>query len=86
MDLILLIGVFTPRQGGITCEAIAEPRKSSKAIDKRVITNFRDKNVVIARFGDKNEFFILFIFIYRVSQKKVSDKIFLHPALHLRPA
>ena len=45
-------------QGGITCEAIDEPRKSSKAIDKRVIIDFRDKNVVIARFCDKNEVFI----------------------------
>ena len=42
-DLLKLI------QGGITCEAIDEPRKSSKAIDKRVIINFRDKNVVIER-------------------------------------
>ena len=41
-------------QGGITCGAIDEPRKSSKAIDKRVIINFCDKNVVIARFRDKN--------------------------------
>ena len=41
-------------QGGITCGAIQEPRKSSKAIDERVIINFRDKNVVIARFRDKN--------------------------------
>ena len=41
-------------QGGITCGAIDEPRKSSKAIDKRVIIDFRDKNVVIARFCDKN--------------------------------
>ena len=41
-------------QGGITCEAIDEPRKSSYAIDERVIINFRDKNVVIARFRDKN--------------------------------
>ena len=41
-------------QGGITCGAIDEPRKSSKAIDKRVIINFRDKNGVIARFCDKN--------------------------------
>ena len=39
-------------QGGITCGAIDEPRKSSKAIDERVIINFRDKNVVIARFRD----------------------------------
>ena len=43
-----------PDQGGITCGAIDEPRKSSKAIDERVIINFRDKNVVIARFRDKN--------------------------------
>ena len=52
-------------QGGITCEAIDEPRKSSKAFDKRVIINFRDKNVVTARFRDKNEVFVLFIiYIY----------------------
>ena len=47
-----------PDLGGITCEAIDEPRKSSKAIDKRVIINFCDKNVVIARFRNKNEAFI----------------------------
>ena len=41
-------------QGGITCGSIEDPRKSSKAIDERVIINFRDKNVVIARFRDKN--------------------------------
>ena len=41
-------------QGGITCGPIDEPRKSSKAIDERVIINFRDKNVVIAHFRDKN--------------------------------
>ena len=41
-------------QGGITCGAIDDPRKSSKAIDERVIINFRDKNGVIARFRDKN--------------------------------
>ena len=45
---------FATKQGGITCGAIDEPRKSSKAIDERVIINFRDKNVVIARFRDKN--------------------------------
>ena len=45
---------ITYGQGGITCGAIDEPRKSSKAIDQRVIINFRDKNVVIARFRDKN--------------------------------
>ena len=52
---------ITAKQGGITCGANNEPRKSSKAIDKRVITNFRDKNVVSARFGDKNEAFILLL-------------------------
>ena len=31
----------TQDQGGITCGAIDEPRKSSKAIDERVIINFR---------------------------------------------
>ena len=51
-------------QGGITCEAIDEPGKSSKAIDKRVLINFRNKNVIIARFRDKNEVFVLFIDIY----------------------
>ena len=50
--------IFIPRQGGITCGAIDEPRKSSKAIDKRVIIDFRNKNVVIARFRDQNEVFI----------------------------
>ena len=45
---------FSLFQGGITCGAIDEPRKSSKAIDESVIINFRDKNVVIARFRDKN--------------------------------
>ena len=51
-------------QGGITCGAIDEPRKNSKAIDKRVIINFRDKNVVIARFRDKNEAFILLLQLF----------------------
>ena len=52
-------------QGGITCGAINEPRKSSKAIDERVIINFRDKNVVIARFHNKN------VVIARFRDKKV---------------
>ena len=50
-------------QGGITCGAIDEPKKSSKVIDERVIINFCDKNVVNARFRDKNGVFILFIYI-----------------------
>ena len=45
-------------QGGKTCGAIDEPRKSSKVIDERVIINFCDKNVVNARFRDKNGVFI----------------------------
>ena len=52
--MIILIAIITLSQGGITCGAIDEPRKSSKAIDELVIINFRDKNVVIARFRDKN--------------------------------
>ena len=59
------------KQGGITCGAIDEPRKSSKAIDKRVIINFRDKNVEIAHFRDQNVVIAQFrdknvvIFFYR---------------------
>ena len=41
---------FQVSQGGITCGAIDEPRKSSKAINERVIINLRDTNVVIACF------------------------------------
>ena len=48
------------KQGGITCGAIEDPRKSSKAIDERVIINFRDKNGVIARFRDKNVVIVRF--------------------------
>ena len=47
-------------QGGITCGTIDEPRKSSKAIDERVIIDFRDKNVIIARFSDKNGGFLFY--------------------------
>ena len=47
-------------QGGITCGAIDEPRKSSKASDERVIINFCDKNVVIARFHNKKDVFYLY--------------------------
>ena len=63
--LLWVTKIFTPYQGGITCGAIDEPRKSSKVIDERVIINFCDKNVVTARFRDKNEVFVLFItYIY----------------------
>ena len=48
------------KQRGITCGAIEDPRKSSKAIDERVIINFRDKNGVIARFRDKNVVIVRF--------------------------
>ena len=43
MKDFLDFGNITGAQGGITCEAIDEPRKSSYAIDERVIINFRDK-------------------------------------------
>ena len=53
--------IYIMFQGGITCGAIDEPRISSEAIDKRVIINFCDKNVVIERFRDKNGAFILLL-------------------------
>ena len=52
--------VMITTQGGITCGTIDEPRKSSKAIDERVIIDFRDKNVIIARFSDKNGGFLFY--------------------------
>ena len=52
--------IYGPHQGGITCGTIDEPRKSSKAIDERVIIDFRDKNVIIARFSDKNGGFLFY--------------------------
>ena len=51
---LLLLNICSQCQGGITCGAIDEPRKSSKAINERVIINFCDKNIIIARFCDKN--------------------------------
>ena len=45
---------ITQSQCGRTCGAIDEPSRSSKAIDKHLIINFRYKNVVIGRFRDKN--------------------------------
>ena len=60
MDGVRYLGK-SPGQGGITCGAIDEHRKSSKVIDERVIINFCDKNVVNARFCDKNEAFIILL-------------------------
>ena len=54
-------------QGGITCGAIEEASRSSKAIDERVIINFRDKNTVNARFHDKNDIFIFMTKCYDMS-------------------
>ena len=51
-------------QGGITCGAIDKPRKSSKAIEKRIIITFRDKNVVIACFRDKNVVYLIYLYVY----------------------
>ena len=53
-------------QGGITCGAIDEPRKSSKAINERVIINFCDKNAVIARFRE-TKLCLLFYFYDKMS-------------------
>ena len=44
-----------------------EPRKSSKAINERVIINFRDKNVVNERFPDKNDVFYFYDKMYGMS-------------------
>ena len=65
-------------QDGITCGVIDEPRKSSKAIDKRVIIDFRDKNVVIARFRDKNEVFVLFVIYKYVYINIYSIYLYIH--------
>ena len=54
----------TSCQGGITCGAIDKPRKSSKAIEKRIIITFRDKNVVIACFRDKNVVYLIYLYVY----------------------
>ena len=45
-------------QCGITCGAIKESSRSSTAIDERIIINFRDENVLMARFRDKYNVFI----------------------------
>ena len=59
--------------GGTTCGAIKEATRSSKNIDKRVIINFRTKNVLIARFRDKNEVFVVFIDINIYINKYLID-------------
>ena len=60
--------LYMSNQGGITCGGIDEPRKSSKAIDECVIIDFCDKNVIIARFRDKNGFlsysYIMYMYLY----------------------
>ena len=38
-------------QVGITCGAIDEASRSSKAIEKRIIINFHDKKAIIACFS-----------------------------------
>ena len=66
-------------QGGITCGAIDEPRKSSKAIDERVIINFRDKNGVIARFRDKNVVIVRFCDKYVVIARFCDKNVVIAP-------
>ena len=48
------------KQGGITCGAIDEHRKSSEAIDKRIIIDFHDKIAIIAHFHNKNYYFYFY--------------------------
>ena len=48
---------FGGKQGGITCGAIEEAKRFSKAIDERSIIDFRDNNAVTARFCDINDVF-----------------------------
>ena len=59
VDQVIVV-VHCLKQCGITCGAIDEPSRSSKAIDKRVIINFCDKNAITARFCDKNDVFYFF--------------------------
>ena len=47
-------GIF---QVGITCKAIEETSRSSKAVDERVIIKLHDGNAAIARFCHKNDAF-----------------------------
>ena len=63
-----MISIFTTKlnQGGITCGAIEEASRTSKTIDKRVITNYSAKNAVIAHFREK----MIFLF--------VRQKLFFH--------
>ena len=44
-------------QVGITCGAIEEASRSSKAINERIIITFSDKNALTAGFRDKNDVF-----------------------------
>ena len=46
-------------QCGTICGAIEGSSRSLKAIDKRVFTNFRDKNAVFTNFRDKNTVFTI---------------------------
>ena len=49
---------YIRRQGGTTCGAIGEARRSLKSIDKRIVMNFCDENAVITRFHDSNVFLL----------------------------
>ena len=45
---------------GHCCWAIEKASRSSKAINERVIINFRDKNAITGRFRDKNDVFYFY--------------------------
>ena len=68
--LFLSVEILLSPPCGITCGAIDEPSRSSIAIDEREIINFRDKNVVIARFCNKNDVFNFYDMICHDSYDK----------------
>ena len=47
-------------QCGLICGAIEESTRSLKAIDERVLINFRDTNAIFTNFRDKNAVFTHF--------------------------
>ena len=64
----MLDSLYCRAQGGITCEAIDEPRKSSYAIDERVIIVFsrqKCRNCTFSR--QKWVFYPIYIYIYVLS-------------------
>ena len=55
IHVLIYLGTYVTVQCGRTCGAIDEPSRSSEAINKRLIIDFRDKNAVddVFHFYDK---------------------------------